>query len=564
MKNMRIGKKLIITFIVVAVLASISGILSIAIQINADTRYSSAIVEYGFAQGDIGKAMLVVTDNRRCARDIVLSDEQEHMDKAKAEMAENAEKYATYTKAVEANLVAPDAQAIYADIQKKMEVYAAKRDEVVELGYTTDPVQIKAASDKMFNELDPLYDDLYATWASLLDSKVVNGNLESAKITNQGTISLFISLAAIVVAFVIAVVLGVTVSRGITIPINLCVKRISQLAEGDLQSEVPHIDAKDETGELADSTKIIVDGFRTIIEDESYLLGEMANGNFQIRTRAEDKYVGDFEELLLSIRKINNNLSDTLRNINMAADQVSSGSDQVAGAAQVLSQGATEQASSVEELNASVNEVSEQLQKSAENAKTATLNTVEAQETVQIGNEQMKKMVVAMEDISVSSSKIQNIVKTIEDIASQTNLLSLNAAIEAARAGEAGKGFAVVAEEVRSLAEESANATKDITELISNSIRTVNEGTKIAGETAESLIKIVESTGKVGDLVDEIARATGEQSEYMYQISQAVEQISGVVQSNSATAEESAAASEELSGQAQVMKELVDKFKLKS
>lgn len=372
---------------------------------------------------------------------------------------------------------------------------------------------------------------------------------------------IIVTLIIATILMILGTIMGVKTGKRIADPIKKCANRLELLAEGDLTSEVPEIKGNDEIAILGNATKSIVSTLNDIIFDENYLLEEMANGNFNIHSKAMEKYVGNFKLLIESLRKIKYTLNDALRQINVAADQVSGGSGQVAEVSQVLSQGAAEQASSVEELNATVYEVTDQIKKSVEKAKEAKGNTFHTKEVVLLGNEQMQKMVMAMGDISESSSKIQNIIKTIEDIASQTNLLSLNAAIEAARAGEAGKGFAVVAEEVRSLAEESAKATKDITKLISDSIARVNDGDKIATETASSLSQIVEETEKISVLIDEISTTMEEQADCMGQVSQAVEQISGVVQSNSATAEESAAASEELSGQAHKLKNLLDKFK---
>ncbi|MEG1367235.1 MAG: methyl-accepting chemotaxis protein, partial [Oscillospiraceae bacterium] len=339
-----------------------------------------------------------------------------------------------------------------------------------------------------------------------------------------------------------------------------CKDRLLLLAEGNLTAPVPDIKAKDETGMLADATVTIVDALNGMIGDVGYLLGEMANGNFDIKSKNREVYVGDFSALLDSVREINSNLSDALTQINIASDQVSGGSDQVSAGAQALSQGATEQASSVEELAASITEISAQVRQNAESAKNASSLSIETSESVTIGNNKMQELIAAMGDISRSSQEIGKVIKTIEDIAFQTNILALNAAVEAAHAGAAGKGFAVVADEVRNLASKSAEAAKGTTELIAGSVASVKRGTTLADDTAKALTAVVTDTTEVTRIINEISSASDEQATSIAQVTLGVDQISSVVQTNSATAEESAAASEELSGQAQMLKDLVAQF----
>ena len=316
-----------------------------------------------------------------------------------------------------------------------------------------------------------------------------------------------------------------------------------------------------------DYTRIKNDMNQTVAFLKSYVdeiadtLLEMGQGNLDIEITNE--YLGDFQAIKTGLNGITATLSETMNEINEAAGQVEAGARQISDGGQALSQGTTEQASAIQQLNASIEEVAGETKRNASNANEANERALEVRSNAEVGNEQMSKMVTAMVDINESSKNISKIIKVIDDIAFQTNILALNAAVEAARAGQHGKGFAVVAEEVRSLAARSAEAAKETTGLIEGSIDKVEAGTKIADETAASLVEILTEIEKVTGLVGNIARASNDQATEIAQITQGIEQVSTVVQTNSATAEESAAASEELSGQAEMLKQMVGAFKLK-
>lgn len=291
-------------------------------------------------------------------------------------------------------------------------------------------------------------------------------------------------------------------------------------------------------------------------------LKKMADGD--LRVEVKGNYKGDHAVMKNAMNQTLDSLNDLMGQVLTSVDQVSSGSQQVSDSSQSLSQGATEQASSLEETTSSISEIAAQTKTNAESATQANSLASSAKDNATTGNDQMKKMVEAMGDINQSSSEISKIIKVIDEIAFQTNLLALNAAVEAARAGVHGKGFAVVAEEVRNLAQRSAEAAKETTELIEGSVKNVENGTGIANETAEALEKIVEGVTKVTDLVGEIASASNEQAQGIEQINSALGQIDQVTQSNTANAEESAAASEELSSQAEQLKQMVSRFKLRA
>lgn len=376
--------------------------------------------------------------------------------------------------------------------------------------------------------------------------------------------AMVINIGVIVISILLSTIVALTLAINIGKPMKACVNRMKLLVEGDLDTPMPRITNKDETGMLVRSTEELVEGLRTVINDISYLLNEMANQNLDVQTEHEDVYVGSFRDILLSMRNMRIELSNAMRQVNHSAGGVASASEQLSVSAQTLSQGTTEQASSVQELASRISMISEEVKDTADGALSVRSQTHQAGEQVLLCNQKMQNLVEAMERIQTSSGQITKILKTIDDIAFQTNILALNAAVEAARAGSAGKGFAVVAEEVRNLAGKSAEAAKNTSDLIANSTDAVHIGTEIAQNTADVLHDVVTSIQSVVQAIDHIAIVSNEQSESVEQVSEGINQIATVVQNNSATAEESAAASEQLSAEAACMKELVGQFTLVS
>ncbi|MEG1972302.1 MAG: methyl-accepting chemotaxis protein, partial [Oscillospiraceae bacterium] len=386
LKNMKIGKRLMLSFILVAVIASIAGCVGLGILLNMNASYSKALVENGFVQGDLGTYTTHLSRGGAIVRDVILLTDPEQIKASQAELEEAK----TLTAAAEAkarvNCKTPAELKLFARIDENAPKYKEARDRAVALG-------LQNKNDEAWrifrDEARPYLNQLLSAGEELAALNVEMGNQVKFNLNRSSTFAAILIFALIVSALLISIVLAIFISKGIANPIKLCADRLVLLSSGDLKSDVPEIKSKDESGMLATATKTIVEALRTIIMDEDYLLGEMANGNFDIRSRASEVYIGDFTALLSSMRKINTSLSHTISQINASSDQVSSGAEQVSSGAQALSQGSTEQASSVEELAATITEIASKINDNAVSAREASQKTNEAGREVNVSNKKM-------------------------------------------------------------------------------------------------------------------------------------------------------------------------------
>ncbi len=508
--NLKIGTKLLTGFITVAIIAGIIGTIGIVSMNSIDASYTKMYETNTVPLEDLNKAAVAFQRVRVNILYIIINDKKstEYMDLIKGYEKTMEDEFSSYEKTISSDEIRRE----YDKLQEELAGYNKLKDEVINYAVSG---QKEKALEILNNELGTMVTNINANVDNLFDI-----NLKQAKGTADNNNSstnrdIVILLCIIAVGMIVAIGFGMFISRIISKPLNKLVLGAEKIAGGDLNVDI-EVRSKDEVGILA---------------------GAFIN--------------------------MTDRINEVMNNINTSAEQVAAGSRQVSASSQALSQGSTEQASSIEEITASIEEVASQTKQNAVNASQANELANSVKENALSGNDEMKNMLKAMGEINQSSSNISKIIKVIDEIAFQTNILALNAAVEAARAGQHGKGFAVVAEEVRNLAARSANAAKETTMMIEGSISKVDTGTKIANDTADALVKIVDGIAKAADLVGNIAAASNEQATAISQINQAITQVSEVTQNNSATAEESAAASEELSGQADMLKDMVGQFKLK-
>ena len=445
-----------------------------------------------------------------------------------------------------------------AELKDAIEELKKQRAAVVELAKRNKNDEALALFNSDYNDATEKIQDILVDIGKVASAEA-KSQYTSARVTGLVSIILMILIGAGTVAF--STVIRTTITGIMLKPIQELESAAEKLKAGQLDVEINY-ESPDELGKLAGNFRQACKTLEVIVQDTSYLLGEMAEGNFNVSSNNPQIYIGNFRQQYESMSKLKHELSDTMTQINEASEQVASGSGQLAGGAQALAEGATDQAGAVEELTATVESVSGIAESSAESASGAYQMVRTAVEQADQSREELQALTNAMERISSTSQEIQNIIGSIEEIASQTTLLSLNASIEAARAGEAGKGFAVVADQIGKLAGDSAQAAVNTRDLIEKSLQEIENGNQITEKTVAALNKILESMNDFANAVKGASESSTEQANMLKQIEQGIEQISSVVQSNSAAAEETSATSQELSAQSEGLKNLVGRFKL--
>jgi len=563
MKNMKVSKKLILGFLIVALLTAAVGLVGIYGMLQINNGFSSMydnqtvpLPYMGFILEDMQKLRVNV-------REYLIAAYSEDTDRVEELKADVGNVIANITPSLDfyyETIIAPDAKALFENTRGMINSeYAPHLNRVYEYALQGDTVAIRADINAVANT----YTTIMANFAELLDMKIDLAAEANEEGDNLFSSMLLVIIIVLLLALGIAIFLGIYIAGIISKPLTALsafMTRAGSTGDITLSQEDVHIiteygKAKDEVGQSVAASAAFVGHVTNIAKELEVVAG--GDLSHEIKTLSDADTMGKSMVMMLA------NLNNMFAEINNATTQVATGSKQIADGAQALAQGSTEQAASVQQLSASISDIARKTKDNADMAARAADLAGTIKGNAEKGSTQMDEMITAVKDINSASQSISKVIKVIEDIAFQTNILALNAAVEAARAGQHGKGFAVVAEEVRNLAAKSAEAAKDTSGLIVNSMEKAEFGSRIASETAESLSEIVTGINESSQIVTEISRSSNEQSVGITQINTGIDQVAQVIQQNSATAEESAAASQEMSSQSNMLEEMIAQFKLK-
>ena len=561
-KSEKIRQRLRKSFLTVTLLLSCGSIIALISMFTMSMSYDSAMQNYGFSQGDIGKALTSLSETRSALRGAIGYDDKSMVDELISVYERQKTAFEGHLAEIEKAMITPEGHAAYDAIVKSLEGYWELSDSILEQGSVEDEIANSQAQSRAINELQGRYMQVYTALDELMAVNVEKGDETQSFMSILKFVITIAMIVFITAGMVVSLKIGSKIATGIEKPLEELGVRLNAFTHGDLGSPFPEIQTKDEIADIVNDCRAMATNLNEIISDADYLLREMASGNFAVKTKKEEKYEGDFNHLLMAMRKLNSQLNSTLQQIDEASDQVTEGAGQLAKGAQELAEGATDQAGAVEELTATIENVTAISEESAENAETAAIGASQAAQNANKSRKDMEELVAAMERITHTSKEIENIINAIEDIASQTNLLSLNASIEAARAGDAGRGFAVVADQIGKLAADSAQSAVSTKELIGKSLDEINKGNQIVEATMITIGDVLASMEEFAEVVSNSAQASRSQSNMLKQVEEGIDQIAAVVQNNSASSQQTSAISEQLSAQAVSLKEMVGKFTL--
>lgn len=551
MKNYKIRKKLSVSLGSLGLLILVMCIVSFYTIITANSRLEKLYSDNFTASNTVGRMREIYQHERAVSRDIVIMDAVstatmnyvDELERLHNEMLEDFSIYEGTVNTQENQELLDKIKSLYLGdyeiFKSKLKEFAIQKNSSAALELLLSDSEINKSMTDYLNQIEALNAN-YANTAMERSKKAA-----MAAYTAGGA---FIVFSVFWLLFLVR-----NLDKMIAGQIEKLVKATNEIAKGNVDVSV-EVDSKDEIGQLARDFNNMIDGIR----EQVRVVEAIEIGDLTVKSSPRS----DRDVMMLSLNKTLANLNNLLSGFNIAAEQVNSGIYEVASTTQNITSGATEQAASIEELNSAIAEVLQEANENTTHVESASGYVNQADHGIKKSNEHMSEMLGAMEKIGDFSAKISGITKIIDDIAFQTNILALNASIEAARAGEAGKGFAVVADEVRNLAVKSGEAARDTAQLTLDTVLAVENGTKVASETASVLQDVSHKISTVGEIMSEIENGSYKQKSTIEQITFNIEQISDVVQSNAASAEESSASAEELSAQAALLMDEISKFKL--